>query len=78
MGREEQVQDILITITAILVTVAIIWLDGLWSTPVTTGIDAPSKQWLVARAKYHGVLVAHQGNDGQWYFDRKGKRCRLW
>ena len=30
------------------------------------------------RMEFHGALVARLGADGNWYFIRQGRTCRLW
>ena len=35
------------------------------------------KVWVTERMKYHGIDGCIQGEDGQYYFYRTGKRCKL-
>lgn len=37
----------------------------------------PTREELKDAMKYHGVQYAEEGDNGEWYFYRNGKRCRL-
>jgi len=37
----------------------------------------PTRQELRKAMRHHGVLFAQQDDNGEWYFMRNGKRCRL-
>jgi len=37
----------------------------------------PTRQELRKAMRHHGVLFAQQDDNGEWYFLRDGKRCRL-
>lgn len=36
-----------------------------------------SKEDVLKRMRYHGILVSHVDSKGQWYFIRKGKTIKL-
>ena len=37
----------------------------------------PAREDLRKAMRYHGILFAKQDYNREWYFIRKGKRCRL-
>jgi len=37
----------------------------------------PTREELRNAMYYHGILFAQEDNNGEWYFLRDGKRCRL-
>ena len=41
------------------------------------GFKEPSREELKEAMQYHGVCFAEQDEQGEWYFYRDGKRCRL-
>jgi len=43
----------------------------------SVGFEEPTREELKHAMRYHGVVFAEQGNDGEWYFYRDGQRCRL-
>jgi len=47
--------------------------------PSGKSLNRANKSYLVSRMKYHGCLWANRAHDGTWYFfDKRGRRCRLW
>lgn len=40
-------------------------------------LHEPSCAKLRAAHKYHGILYSYQERNGQWYFNRDGKKCKL-
>ena len=47
------------------------------ATVQSIGFEEPTREELKVAMRYHGVRFAEQDNDGEWYFYRDGKRCRL-
>jgi hypothetical protein len=37
----------------------------------------PTREELKGAMRYHGILYAEMDKNGEWYFVRDGKRCRL-
>jgi len=37
----------------------------------------PTRQELRKAMRHHGILFAQEDDNGEWYFIRDGKRCRL-
>jgi hypothetical protein len=44
---------------------------------VIQGNPEPTREELRKAMRYHGILYAEQDDNGEWYFIRDGKRCRL-
>jgi secreted PhoX family phosphatase len=44
---------------------------------VIQGSPEPSREELKEAMRYHGILYAEMDKNGEWYFVRDGKRCRL-
>lgn len=40
-------------------------------------IEEPTREDLRAAMRFHGILVAKQDENHEWYFIRGGKRCPL-
>jgi hypothetical protein len=40
-------------------------------------IEEPTQEELRAAMRFHGILVAKQDENYEWYFIRDGKRCPL-
>lgn len=61
----------------ILFITLIVACSGKDATVQHVGFEEPSREELKKAMNYHGVAFAEQDRDGQWYFYRDGKRCRL-
>ena len=62
---------------SIILIVLIVGCSGKEATVQPVGFEEPSREKLKKAMHYHGVTFAEQDHDGQWYFYRDGKRCRL-
>ena len=40
-------------------------------------IEEPTRQELRNAMRFHGILIARQDENHEWYFIRDGKRCPL-
>ena len=40
-------------------------------------IEVPTREDLRAAMRFHGILIAKQDKNHEWYFIRDGKRCPL-
>jgi len=47
------------------------------TSPIMRGWLAGERVWVIERMKYHGIDGCIQGEDGQYYFYRNGKKCKL-
>jgi hypothetical protein len=52
------------------------WPNG--DTPVLPGPPAQDYEKVKERKTYHGALVARMDTEGDWWFYREDKRCKLW
>lgn len=50
---------------------------GREATVQPSGMREPSSEELKVAMRYHGIQFAEQDENGEWYFYRDGKRCRL-
>ncbi|WAC06598.1 MAG: hypothetical protein OS130_10065 [Thermodesulfobacteriota bacterium] len=44
---------------------------------IPCGYWEPTRDDLRKAMRYHGILIAQEDEDHQWFFIRDGKRCRL-
>ena len=60
---------------ALLLTVACSNNSTIKATPASG--SEPTREELKNAMYYHGILFAQEDKNGEWYFLRGGKRCRL-
>ena len=56
------------------------WLVFVFAEPSHNGYDHvnwPDKAWVIERHRYHGITVSIEENGKHYFYDRRGRRCKL-
>ncbi len=58
--------------------VAFAWIVFVFAeTPRYDHANWPEKQWVVERHKYHGITVSIEENGKHYFYDKRGRKCKL-
>ena len=58
-------------------TMLLLQLRETTPTIIAVAVDEMTTKELAEAHTYHGILWSFQERDGEWYFLREGKKCKL-